>query len=441
MGCTEPAMVALAAARARALAGGLPVSIEVTVSVGVFKNAQAVGLPGSRLKGLDAAAALGAVAGRPDLGLEVLREVGPPDEKAALALLSGGKVTVTADPDRPGVFVQVVLRTAHHSAEVVIEGSHTNVTRQALDGAEVPPQAPRSEGAAGAGGAPAAEHVPVQRLGDFLFREVYRAAVSCPLEDALYLIEGAERNLALAAKALAGGCREAAPDLTQALRRAAGGGPSTGRCDAAATARLWCAAAVSARMGGTQWPILTSGGSGNQGILVSVPVLLAAREREMAGTPEPATAQATSGPTDADEDRSSLARALVLAHAVNLYFKAFTGEVSALCGSVTGAAGVAAAVCHLAGGSLEEVESAVQLAAGGLFAMVCDGAKGSCALKIGEGAAVGVTAGRLARLGGFIPVGEGIVGRTVEETARTLGLLTREVLNPADRFMVRMPPG
>ncbi len=433
-------MVALAAARARALAGGSPVSIEVTVSLGVFKNARAVGLPGSRLKGLDAAAALGAVAGRPDLGLEVLREVRPPDEKDALALLSSGRVTVTADPDRPGVFARVILRTSRHAAEVIIEGSHANVTRLALDGAEAPPQAPGSEGAPAAGGALTAEHVPLQRLADLPFREVYQAAVSARPEDTLYLVEGAERNLELAAKALAGGCREAAPDLTQALRRAAGGSPSTRPCDAAATARLWCAAAVSARMGGTQWPILTSGGSGNQGILVSIPVLLAARERETAGTPEPAPAQATSGPADEGTDRSALARALVLAHAVNLYFKAFTGGVSALCGSVTGAAGVAAAVCHLAGGSPEEVESAVQLAAGGLFAMVCDGAKGSCALKIGEGAAVGVNAGRLARLGGSIPVGEGIVGRTVEETARTLGLLTREVLNPADRFMVRMPP-
>jgi L-cysteine desulfidase len=434
-------MVALAAARARALAAGSLLSIEVTVSPGVFKNARAVGLPGSRLKGLDAAAALGAVAGRPDLGLGVLRDVRPADEKAAVTLLSGGKVTVTVEPGRPSVFARVILRTTRHTAEVVIEESHANVTRLALDGEEAAAQTLRSEDAEAVGGPSAAEHVPLQHLADIPFREVYRAAVSVRLEDTLYLIEGAERNLELAAKALAGGCREAAPDLTQALHRAAGGSPSARRCDTAATARLWCAAAVSARMGGTQWPVLTSGGSGNQGILVSVPVLLAARERETAGTPEPATAGAGSGPAEADADRYPLARALVLAHAVNLYFKAFTGKVSALCGSVTGAAGVAAAVCHLAGGSPEEVESAVQLAAGGLFAMVCDGAKGSCALKIGEGAAVGVTAGRLARLGGFIPVGEGIIGRTVEETARTLGLLTREVLNPADRFMLRMPAG
>lgn len=173
-------------------------------------------------------------------------------------------------------------------------------------------------------------------------------------------------------------------------------------------ARLWCAAAVAARMGGTPWPVHTSAGSGNQGLLVSIPVLLAGAEPD------------------------ELGQALLLAHAVNLYLKAFTGEVSALCGNATGGAGVAAALSWLGGVDLPAVGRSVQLAVGWLYGTTCDGAKASCALRIGFGAASGVLAARMAHSGSGLPGGEGLVGRTVEETARLIGRLTREVLGGTD---------
>lgn len=121
---------------------------------------------------------------------------------------------------------------------------------------------------------------------------------------------------------------------------------------------------------------------------------------------------------------------------MNLYLKAFTGEVSALCGNVTGAAGVAAAVCWLGAGDQAAIERAVQLAVGWLYGTACDGAKASCALKIGCGAASGVVAGRMALAGAGLPGGEGVVGPTVEATAALIGRLTREVLNGTDRTLL-----
>jgi len=318
-------------------------------------------------------------------------------------------VTVRLEPGRPGFYVRVEVQTVGQTgtrrAEVTIAGSHTDVVREALDGEPVgPPGAPEARA-----GGPAAAPCAVERAGS----PAASGKAAPPLE-ALCAFGFAERTLA-------GGGRQAAPELVAALRNLAGPAARPDEVpDLAARARLLTAAAVSARMGGTAWPVLTSGGSGNQGILVSVPVLLASRSL--------------------GRDETCLARALTLAHAVNLYLKAFAGEVSALCGSLTAGAGVAAAVAWLeslgSGREAESVRRAVQMVAGALFGAVCDGAKGSCALKIGESAATAVVAGRIAARGGGLPCAEGLVGRTVEETAHTVGRLTREILSLADAVLL-----
>ncbi len=416
VGCTEPAMVALAAAAARALAGEPPVRIEVSASPGVLKNARAVGLPGTRRKGIDMAAALGAVGGDAGLGLRVLEPVTPEDAAAAAALVESGCVRVRREAEAGGLMARVEVVTAGHRAAVTISESHTNFVRTTLDGRDV---APFPEGGRPSD-KPGGDRSSLAELTRFRFADLYEAVMMAGLDDIVYLVEGAESNYDLARAALQGECLEAAPDYTRSLKKAAGGqvlGP-----DLVSQVRLLTAAAVSARMGGTPWPVLTSGGSGNQGILVGLPVLLVARHvaAEAGG--------AAGGP-------ERLTRALLLAHAVNLYLKAFCGELSAVCGTVTGGAGVAAATCWLLGGDRAQGERAIQMVASGLYATICDGAKGSCALKIAEGAANGVIAGQLARDGGFVEPGEGLVGKDIDETVRLLGRLTREVINGADRLM------
>jgi len=458
VGCTEPAMVALAAAKARDLADEPPLGIEVTVSIGVLKNAQAVGLPQTRRKGLDMAAALGAFGGRPESGLRILETLTPEEIAAAEAFVDAGKVRVACDAAAAGLLARVEVGTASHRAAVTIAGSHTNVTAATLDGRDIGRDAlsdlgrgrgesvaaarEAATGEPGAGDLPAgpaaSDRVPLEALTDFDFATLYAAVMSADVSEVMYLVEGAEQNYELARAALGGRCREAAPDYTRSLRQAVGGLLLGG--DLVSELRLWTAAAVSARMGGTPWPVLTSGGSGNQGILVSLPVLLVARRTAggRGAAAGGAGADSSAGTESAaDRERERLARALLLAHAVNLYLKAFCGELSAVCGTVTGGAGVAAATCWLLGGDQDQVERAVQMVIGSLYAAVCDGAKGSCALKIGEGATSGVIAGQVARNGGFIEPGEGLVGRNIDETVRLLGRLTREVINNADRLMTQ----
>ena len=75
VGCTEPAAVALAVAKATELLGCTPEHIKIWLSANMLKNAMGVGIPGTGMIGLPIAVALGALVGKSEYGLEVLRDV------------------------------------------------------------------------------------------------------------------------------------------------------------------------------------------------------------------------------------------------------------------------------------------------------------------------------------------------------------------------------
>ena len=82
MGCTEPIAIAYAAAKARELLGQIPEKIEVFVSGNIIKNVKSVVVPNTGgLRGIEAAAAAGAVAGDAKRELEVISSVTEEEKK------------------------------------------------------------------------------------------------------------------------------------------------------------------------------------------------------------------------------------------------------------------------------------------------------------------------------------------------------------------------
>ena len=76
MGCTEPIALAYAAAVARKTLGEMPDKVVVEASGSIIKNVKSVIVPNTgHLKGINAAAAAGIVAGDPDKKLEVIATV------------------------------------------------------------------------------------------------------------------------------------------------------------------------------------------------------------------------------------------------------------------------------------------------------------------------------------------------------------------------------
>ena len=83
VGCTEPMAVALCTAKAVELLGEKPESIKVLLSANILKNAMGVGIPGTGMIGLPIAIALGALIGKSEYQLEVIKDLTPDSLDAA----------------------------------------------------------------------------------------------------------------------------------------------------------------------------------------------------------------------------------------------------------------------------------------------------------------------------------------------------------------------
>ena len=87
--------MAYAAAVARQTLGELPDRVRVGASGSMIKNVKSVIVPNTdNMKGLEAAAAAGIVAGRPEQKLEVIADVTPEETKAIRAYLEQADVKV-----------------------------------------------------------------------------------------------------------------------------------------------------------------------------------------------------------------------------------------------------------------------------------------------------------------------------------------------------------
>ena len=101
IGCTEPVAVALCVAKASELLGVLPARIEVALSGNMLKNAMGVGIPGTGMIGLPIAMALGALVGKSEYGLEVLKDVTPEAVETGTRYISEGRISISHDETAP----------------------------------------------------------------------------------------------------------------------------------------------------------------------------------------------------------------------------------------------------------------------------------------------------------------------------------------------------
>ena len=94
LGCTEPIACALACAKCAETLGHTPDSIEVLVSGNIFKNGMGAGIPGTGMYGLPIASALGAICGKTEYGLEVLRDVNQDNLPLGKQMLENNSVSI-----------------------------------------------------------------------------------------------------------------------------------------------------------------------------------------------------------------------------------------------------------------------------------------------------------------------------------------------------------
>lgn len=415
-GCTEPGAVALAVARAcEELGQDEVVSVEVAVSDSIYKNGFDVGIPGcDGARGNPMAAALAVQCGRSQYGLEVLKDVARRDVEVAREWVEKGRVQVIRDPSRSGVYVSATVRSAQHVATCVIEHEHSRITQVSKDGAEAQQDGP-GQSAPGQSVVPGRKGPSVpEMVREMSYTELLSLVDQIDDEDIDFIMEGARTNRNMAEYGLSSrdycGLGFGAGVRELIRQRRIGD-------DLSNVIRYYCYSASDARMSGALLPVMSSAGSGNHGITAILPVLLAG---EALG-----------------KTRIDIARAIAVSHLSTSFVKSRLGRVSSVCGCVVAAgAGAAAGIAWLMGGGPEQAGAAMQIVLSDTAGMVCDGAKESCALKVGTGGAEAYTAALLAMEGKGVSRPQGIAGSSIEKTVENIALLNREGMRDADRVII-----
>ena len=400
IGCTEPIAVALCTARAAELLDTQPEKIEVRLSANILKNAMGVGIPGTGMIGLPIAVALGALVGRSEYRLEVLRDVTPEAVGRGARYIDEKRVCISLKEDiAEKLYIEVEASAGERRAVAVIAGGHTAFVYLERDGEVLLDKRTASVAEEEAGEVP----LTLRRVWDF--------AMTAPLDELRFILETRRVNKAAAERAFAGEFGHCVGRTLRCERERRVMGDSI-------FSRIlsYTSAACDARMAGAMIPVMSNSGSGNQGIAATLPVVVYADE------------------TAADEEHTI--RALVLSHLTVIYIKQSLGRLSALCGCVVAATGSSCGITYLMGGAYEQVAAAVKNMIANLTGMICDGAKPSCSMKLTSGVSTAVLSAMMAMDGHCVTPVEGIIEEDVDKCIRNLTAIGRDGMNETVRLVL-----
>ncbi len=390
-GCTEPVAVALACSRAYQEIGGKLERIEVVTDPGIYKNGLSCIVPGTEEVGLAAAAALGALAGRAELELEVLRDVTKSNVAAARRMVEREAVDVQVKNGEPEIYIAARVSTTKGWARTLIRKTHTNIVRIEVNG-ELRYQAKRERrDEAGE------RHFDVRELS---VADMVRFVAEVPFEAISFVLEAVRINKILVRSGLEG-------KLGMGVGRGMSGLLEDGEIadDLVSSAQLMTASAVDARMGGARESAMSIAGSGSHGIIATMPIVATAEKKGIG--------------------EEMMARAIALSYLVTIYVKAYSGRLSALCGcAVAAGTGASAGIVFLLGGDLDQIGHSIMNMAADITGIICDGGNLGCAMKAATGAGAAVLSALLALRGIHVPENTGIVAETVERTIANIGRIS-----------------
>ena len=402
MGCTEPIAIAYAASIARAALGEIPEAVSIRVSGNIIKNVKSVIVPHTEgMHGIEAAVAAGVIAGDERKELEVIANVSEEQIAQMKIYLTEAEIKVAkAETDR--VFeIDLSVEKKGHYAEVKVIDGHTNVVLVRRDEeilyensmiSEVPDEAVHK-----------ADHslLEVEKIVAF--------AEEVLLEDVTEVLERQiSYNKAIAEEGLRGNY---GANIGKVLLNAYGNSVSN-------RAKAWAAAGSDARMSGCELSVVINSGSGNQGITVSLPIIIYADELHVS--------------------KEQLYRALVIGNLIAIHLKTGIGCLSAYCGATSAGCGAAAGITYLYGGGYKEIAHTVVNALAINSGMVCDGAKASCAAKIASAVGAGLLGMEMYKQGKQFVGGDGIITKGVEKTIINVGDLAREGMAQTDKEIIEI---
>ena len=401
IGCTEPMAVALCTAKAATTLGRRPDRIEVFLSPNMLKNAMGVGIPGTGMIGLPIAVSLGALIGKPEYELEVLKDLTPATLEQGKRYINDADIDIKLKQGNVDkLYIEVVCRAGSDMATAIISGSHTHFVYVERNGEVV------MDNRGGHGGSDEEED-DIQ----LNFCLVYDFATTAPLDEISFILKTKEYNMKAAEESIKGNYGHC---LGKTMDRPLSHGIFGDNIFSHILSRT--ASACDARMGGAMIPVMSNSGSGNQGICATNPVVVYAMENE--------------------NTEEELIRALMLSHLTAIYIKQSLGKLSALCGCVVASTGSSCGITYLMGGDYTRICNSVKNMVANLTGMICDGAKPSCALKISSGVSTALLSALLSMEGKCVTSAEGIVDDDVDKCIHNLTSIGADAMRATDDMVL-----
>lgn len=405
IGCTEPIAVALCVAKATETLGTKPEKINVLLSANILKNAMGVGIPGTGMIGLPIAIALGALIGKSEYQLEVLKDSTPDVVEEGKRFIEEKRIHISLKENiEEKLYIEVCCEVGDDKATAVIAGGHTTFIYIERNG-EVLFQKQHT-----------ASCEKEEECLELTLRKVYDFALNTPLDEISFILETARLNKAAAERSFEGNYGHGLGKMLRGTYEHKVMGDSV-----FSHILSYTSGACDARMAGAMIPVMSNSGSGNQGISATLPVLVFAEEN--------------------DKSEEELIRALMLSHLTVIYIKQSLGRLSALCGCVVAATGSSCGITWLMGGTYDQVAYAVQNMIANLTGMICDGAKPSCALKVTTGVSTAVLSAIMAMENRCVTSVEGIIDEDVDQSIRNLTKIGSKGMNETDKLVLEIMTG
>ena len=408
LGCTEPIAVAYAASiAAKEIQGGIK-EINITVDPGVYKNGLAITVPNTGgEKGNLIAGVLGALIKQPELKMEILKGTREDMIIRAKELIRTKKAKVAYDESKTDLYIAVFIKTEKGSARAVIENGHTNLVRLEKNDRSIFKKK-RNEATFNS-----QEYKPI--LKEMKISNLIDLAEHIDDEDYNYIQHGIDMNMKISEAGLK--LKKVGYYLSDLVKK---GYFLDG---VFSSSKILTASASDARMAGLNFPAMSSGGSGNQGIVAILVPYNVGKYFKI--------------------QYKKILQSIALSHLINSYIKCFTGDLSPLCGcSIAAGVGASVAIVYQQKGKdMEKITLAVNNLISDLGGMLCDGAKGGCALKVVSSTDSAIRSAYMALNNHGITELEGFVGKTAEETIYYLSRISEIGMAKVDDTMLKIMMG
>ena len=395
LGCTEPITIALATCKARRMTSSEIAKITLRLSTNLLKNAMEVGIPGTGgQRGIPLAAALGCYSAAEEPGLTLLENMNEAWLDRARQFVDRDLITIDLASEKHGLFVDALVEDDKGGiGRCIISGSHENCILLEKNGRTI-----FSSDASGDNGSGELLQQR-QALASVSFGEIWNNIGQLSEELREHMLNGIAMNLRVAEAGLAkDGFLHIGNIYNNLIKEGWLGNDVVNR------AKALTSAAVDARMSGCNLPVMTSAGSGNQGLTISLPLHVLAEHVKA--------------------DRRRLSEALAISHGITSILKHHSGTLSAMCGCVVcSGTGLTAGATYLLGGDLETATAAVNNMVGSITGIICDGAKVGCSIKLVCAVDSAFQAAMMAVRGLRLPTTNGVLGENLESSLANIGLI------------------